>query len=142
MRMAAIFQPSEESGGAKSDKQAMLVGASLILLSEKLKSATFCVLAPIAERLFVAINVQLGDTALQLFLRIMDRSVVDQRPDFFEEEVQQRLGLQVAGLGIEVVAQIALNRGDGFLLQYLLELDGHDVCFLSVMMLCAAGALL
>ena len=69
-------------------------------------------LFPVAERLLVALDVEFGDAAVQLLLRVADRGVVDERRDFLEEEAEQRAGLQVADRFFHVFGEVALQRDD------------------------------
>jgi hypothetical protein len=56
------------------------------------RSALAIELAPVAELLGVAFDVELADAHLQPFLRVGNGLVVDARADFLDEEVQQRDG--------------------------------------------------
>ncbi|CAI8692097.1 hypothetical protein EMIT0111MI5_160027 [Burkholderia sp. IT-111MI5] len=82
---------------------------------------------PVLERLFVAVDVELGDSRVQAFLRVGDREVVDRGRDLLDEEVQQRASLDVADRLVHVFCEIALQRRDCAVAYFLVQFDGHRV---------------
>jgi hypothetical protein len=79
-----------------------------------LRLARLVELAPVLQRVFVHFDIEIGHLRLQTFLHIDDGLVIDQRADFFDEEIQQRTGRDIADRLVHVLAEPAFDGRNGF----------------------------
>src|SRR5215207_3832944 len=104
-------------------------GCSSELSAARLPAAALLVpleLAPVAELVFVDLDVELGDARAETLLHGGDCAVVDRRPDLLEHEVEQRGGGDVADALAPLLLEPALDRRDCLLPRVLRQLDRHQ----------------
>lgn len=78
---------------------------------------------PVLEFVGVEFAVEVRHALGEAGLRVADGLVVDDGANFFEEEAEEEAGGQIAD-GVEVLFEVALERGDGIGALLLVEFEG------------------